>query len=81
MSVSTALHEAAELSNVDAVHYLISQGADTRIKDAIGRTALDCVTISCHLEIRCFNRKWKCATLDNYSLPVCEVALLQPYLS
>ncbi|RHZ63973.1 putative thiamine biosynthesis protein (Thi-4) [Aspergillus thermomutatus] len=51
MGLGTALHKAAELGKIDAVHYLISQGADTSIKDATARTALDCATISGHLGI------------------------------
>ncbi|RDW87064.1 ankyrin repeat domain-containing protein [Aspergillus mulundensis] len=46
MGLGTALHKAAELGHVDAVRYLISQGADRRIKDANGRTAMECARMS-----------------------------------
>lgn len=51
MGLSTPLHKAAELGKVDVVRYLISQGADTSIKDVTGRTALDCAAIAHHSEI------------------------------
>lgn len=41
MGLGTALHKAAELGKVDVVRYLLSQGADTTVKDANGRTALE----------------------------------------
>ena len=40
--VGTPLHKAAELNKVDVVCYLISQGADQSIRDANGRTAIEC---------------------------------------
>lgn len=42
MGLETPLHKAAELGKVDVVRYLISQGADLSIRDANGRTAMDC---------------------------------------
>ncbi|KAL1869024.1 hypothetical protein Plec18167_008027 [Paecilomyces lecythidis] len=42
MGLGTPLHRAAELGKIDVVRYLISQGADVNIKDAMGQTALDC---------------------------------------
>lgn len=42
MGLGTALHKAAELGKVDVVRYLISQGVDQSIKDANGRTAMEC---------------------------------------
>ena len=41
MGLGTALHKAAELGNVDAVRYLIGEGADRSIKDTNGRTAIE----------------------------------------
>lgn len=51
MGLGTALHKAAELDRVDAVRFLIRKGADTSIKDANGRTALDCAVMPCNWEI------------------------------
>lgn len=42
MGLCTVLHRAAELGNVQAVSFLISEGIDLSIKDANGRTAFDC---------------------------------------
>lgn len=45
MGLGTALHRAAELGKVDVVSYLISEGANQSVKDANGRTAVDCATM------------------------------------
>ncbi len=42
MGLGTPLHKAVEAGMVEVVRHLISKGADTRIKDAKDRTALDC---------------------------------------
>ncbi|KAK9851474.1 hypothetical protein MYU51_009815 [Penicillium brevicompactum] len=46
MGLGTALHKAAELGKVDVVNFLISEGADQGIKDANGRTPIDCARMS-----------------------------------
>ncbi|KAL2869729.1 ankyrin repeat domain-containing protein [Aspergillus lucknowensis] len=51
MGLGTALHQAAWLGKVDAVRYLLEQGADTSIKDATDRTPLDWAVNSNHPEI------------------------------
>lgn len=51
MGLGTALHKAAELGKVDIVRYLISKGADLDIKDANGRTALECAKMPNHWEV------------------------------
>ncbi|EED11695.1 hspc200, putative [Talaromyces stipitatus ATCC 10500] len=51
MGLGTALHKAAELGKVDIVRYLISEGADLNIRDANGRTALECAKMSNHWEV------------------------------
>lgn len=45
MGLGTALHKAVELGKVDAVRYLIGEGADPSIKDSKGRTAIECAQI------------------------------------
>jgi ankyrin repeat protein len=42
MGLGTALHKAAELGKVDVVNFLISEGANQCVKDANGRTPIDC---------------------------------------
>ncbi|KAJ6088408.1 Ankyrin repeat protein [Penicillium sp. IBT 16267x] len=51
MGLGTALHKAAELGKVDVVRYLISEGADLSIKDANGRTAMECAQIRGQSEV------------------------------
>lgn len=41
LSLGTALHVAAELGKLDVIQHLIHLGADTNVKDANGRTALE----------------------------------------
>lgn len=42
MGLGTALHKAAELGKVDVVNFLLSEGANKGVKDANGRTPIDC---------------------------------------
>ncbi|KAJ5640912.1 hypothetical protein N7528_000537 [Penicillium herquei] len=51
MGLGTPLHKAAELGRVDVVRYLISEGADLTIKDANGRTAMECAQMRCQSEV------------------------------
>ncbi|KAJ5641190.1 hypothetical protein N7490_005190 [Penicillium lividum] len=51
MGLGTALHKAAELGKVDVVRYLISKGAESSIKDANGRTAVECAQIRGQSEV------------------------------
>src|SRR4051812_34979829 len=51
MGLGTVLHKAADMGKLDVVRYLISKGADTSIRDAIGRTALDWAELKHHSEI------------------------------
>ncbi|KAJ5946134.1 hypothetical protein N7454_002973 [Penicillium verhagenii] len=51
MGLGTVLHKAAELGKVDAVRYLISEGAELSIKDANGRTAMECAQIRGRKEV------------------------------
>lgn len=39
--LGTPLHKAAKLGKLDAMRYLLSQGADTSIQDWFGHTAMD----------------------------------------
>lgn len=49
--LGTALHKAAELDKLDVVCYLISEGANQSIKDANGRTALECAQMLNHKDV------------------------------
>lgn len=40
--LGTVLHKAAELGDVEAVSFLVMKGIDLDVKDANGRTALEC---------------------------------------
>lgn len=51
MGLGTPLHKAADQGKVDAVQYLLGQGADTTIKDARGWTALDYARDSNHPDV------------------------------
>lgn len=42
MGLGTALHKAAELGKVDVVKFLLSKGANKGVKDANGRTPIEC---------------------------------------
>ena len=42
MDLGTPLHRAAELGKADVVRYLLSHGADMNIKNAKGKTPLEC---------------------------------------
>ncbi|MDP1603236.1 MAG: ankyrin repeat domain-containing protein [Legionella sp.] len=48
----TLLHIAASLKNLDAVLFLIKNGANTRLKDDKGRTPLDIATENDNVEIK-----------------------------
>lgn len=41
LGLGTPLHKAAKLGKLDAMRYLLSQGADTSIQDWFGLTAMD----------------------------------------
>ncbi|KAE8337821.1 hypothetical protein BDV24DRAFT_95187 [Aspergillus arachidicola] len=51
MGLGTPLHKAAELGKVDVVRYLISKVASQSIKDAHGRTAIECAHMSNQREV------------------------------
>ncbi|PYI31596.1 ankyrin repeat protein [Aspergillus indologenus CBS 114.80] len=51
LALGTALHKAAELGKVDVVRYLVGEGANVGIKDATGRTALECAQMSDQWEV------------------------------
>lgn len=51
MGLGTALHKASELGKADVVQYLIGEGANQSIKDANGRTAMDCAQMSNQWEV------------------------------
>lgn len=42
MGLGPVLHKAAELGNAEVVSFLVREGIDLSIKDANGRTALEC---------------------------------------
>ena len=51
MGLGTILHKAAELGRVDVVQFLVREGVDLSIKDANGKTALDCARRRGKLEV------------------------------
>lgn len=51
MALGTPLHKAATLGKADAVRYLLEQGADVTIRDANGRTAVECAELARHDEV------------------------------
>ena len=51
MGLETAVHKAAELGKADVVRYLLEQGADVGIIDAINRTAMDWAVLNNHQEV------------------------------
>ncbi|KAJ5372910.1 hypothetical protein N7517_004916 [Penicillium concentricum] len=51
MGLGTVLHKAAELGNVEVVCFLIREGIDLSIKDANGRTALECAKMRNKTEV------------------------------
>lgn len=51
MGLGTALHKAADLGKVDIVNFLISEGANKGVKDANGRTPIECAQMSNQQEV------------------------------
>lgn len=51
MGLGTVLHKAAELGNVEVVRFLVREGIDQSIKDANGRTALECAKMLDKVEV------------------------------
>jgi len=51
MGLGTVLHKAAELGNVEVVRFLVREGIDQSIKDANGRTALECAKVLDKVEV------------------------------
>ncbi|KAL2825487.1 putative hspc200 [Aspergillus cavernicola] len=49
--LGTVLHQAAEQGKVDAVKYLLDQGADTAIKNALDQTPLDLAVNNHHQDV------------------------------
>ncbi|SPQ23414.1 49c22cb9-5628-4943-804e-7c10fbec3dec [Thermothielavioides terrestris] len=47
----TPLHKAATIGNAEAVRFLLDRGADPRIPNSKGRTALECAERAGHKEI------------------------------
>lgn len=51
MGLGTVLHKAAELGHLEAVRFLLREGIDLSIKDANGRTALECAKMLNKVEV------------------------------
>jgi len=51
LGVGTALHEAARNGQVEAVQSLLDCGANTRLKNTLGKTVLDLAKEKDHVEV------------------------------
>lgn len=52
----TPLHKAVFLRKIDVIHYLLGEGADLNVKDARGRTAIQCADEDIRREITGWSR-------------------------